>query len=57
MAAPAKESANTAAEETIPELVVKEGDDIDYRVVLAAYVLADLGLNTPELSMLCQVSA
>jgi hypothetical protein len=57
MAAPAKESANTAAEETIPELVVKEGDDIDYRVVLAAYVLADLGFHTPELSMFCHVSA
>ena len=30
--------------EALPaELIVKEGDDIDYRVVLAAYVLADIG--------------
>jgi hypothetical protein len=31
------------ADDVIPELVVKEGEDIDYRVVLAAYLLADLG--------------
>jgi hypothetical protein len=32
-----------AVDDVIPELVVKEGEDIDYRVVLAAYLLADLG--------------
>jgi hypothetical protein len=30
-------------DDVIPELVVKEGEDIDYRVVLGAYLLADLG--------------
>ena len=27
----------------VPELLVKEGEDIDYRIVLAFYLLADLG--------------
>jgi hypothetical protein len=31
-------------DDVIPELVVKEGEDIDYRVVLGAYLLADLGV-------------
>mmetsp|Transcript_48069 Transcript_48069/g.100508 ORF Transcript_48069/g.100508 Transcript_48069/m.100508 type:complete len:85 (+) Transcript_48069:2-256(+) len=34
--------AEPAVDDIIPELVVKEGEDIDYRVVLAAYLLADL---------------
>ena len=39
------EAITSTPDDTIPELIVKQGDDIDYRVVLAAYVLADLGMS------------
>ncbi len=35
-------AAEAVQEDLIPELIVKEGEDIDYRVVLGAYLLADL---------------
>ena len=38
-----QEFAAVGADEVVPELVVKEGEDIDYRVVLCFYLLADLG--------------
>ena len=31
--------------DSAPELLVKEGEDIDYRVVLVFYFLADLGAS------------
>mmetsp|Transcript_10543 Transcript_10543/g.15114 ORF Transcript_10543/g.15114 Transcript_10543/m.15114 type:complete len:100 (+) Transcript_10543:177-476(+) len=36
------EFAAVGADEIVPELIVKEGEDIDYRVVLAFYLIADL---------------
>jgi hypothetical protein len=41
-----QEFAAVGADEVVPELVVKEGEDIDYRVVLAFYLCAVLGLCT-----------
>ena len=35
-----------AGADAAPELLVKEGEDIDYRVVLAFYLLADLGVSS-----------
>ncbi len=43
MAQAQKPVEEAAVDDVIPELVVKEGEDIDYRVVLAAYLIADLG--------------
>jgi len=38
-----QEFAAVGTDEVVPELLVKEGEDIDYRIVLAFYLLADLG--------------
>ena len=42
---PKKQGAQQAErnEEDLPEMIVKEGEDIDYRIVLVAYLLMDLG--------------
>ena len=40
-----QEFAAVGADEVVPELIVKEGEDIDYRVVLGFYLVADLGGN------------
>jgi len=37
-----QEFAAVGTDEVVPELLVKEGEDIDYRIVLAFYLLADL---------------
>jgi hypothetical protein len=37
------ESSASPVQDEIAELIVKEGEDIDFRVVLVAYILADLG--------------
>jgi hypothetical protein len=38
-----QEFAVVGSDEIVPELIVKEGEDIDYRVVMVFYLLADLG--------------
>ncbi len=38
-----QEFAAVGSDEIVPELIVKEGEDIDYRVVMVFYLLADLG--------------
>ena len=38
-----QEFAAVGADEVVPELIIKEGEDIDFRVVLGFYLLADLG--------------
>jgi len=49
------EFAAVGADEIVPELIVKEGEDIDYRVVLAFYLIADLGDSPPICLCACCV--